>query len=61
MRVQNTDIPKEVVLRGLYPYKLKMENSEATKTFLTYLFNKNTELNIIQKKIDKGKTLIKRY
>ena len=55
----NTDIPKEVVLQGLYPYKLKMENSEATKTFLTYLFNKYTELNITQKKIDKEKTLIK--
>ena len=55
----NTDIPKEVILQGLYPYKLKMENSEATKTFLTYLFNKYTELNITQKKIDKEKTLIK--
>ena len=55
----NSDIPKEVVLQGLYPYKLKMENSEATKTFLTYLFNKYTELNITQKKIDKEKTLIK--
>ena len=55
----NIDIPKEVALQGLYPYKLKMENSEATKTFLTYLFNKYTELNITQKKIDKEKTLIK--
>ena len=51
--------PKEVILQGLYPYKLKMENSEATKTLLTYLFNKYTELNITQKKIDKEKTLIK--
>ena len=51
--------PKEVILQGLYPYKLKMENSEATKIFLTYLFNKYTELNISQKKIDKEKTLIK--
>ena len=51
--------PKEVLLQGLYPYKLKMENSEATKSFLTYLFNKYTELNITQKKIDSEKTLIK--
>ena len=36
-----------------------MENSEATKTFLTYLFNKYTELTISQKKIDKDKTMIK--
>ena len=36
-----------------------MENSEATKAFLTYLFNKYTELNITQKKIDKDKTMIK--
>ena len=50
---------KEVILQGLYPYKLQMENSEATKTLLTYLFNKYTELNITQKKIDEGKTLIK--
>ena len=49
----NNDIPKEVVLQRLYPYKLKMENTEATKTFLTYLFNKYTELNIIQKKLTK--------
>ena len=51
--------PKEEILQGLYPYKLKMENSEATKAFLTYLFNKYTELNITQKKIDKDKTMIK--
>ena len=51
--------PKEEILQGLYPYKLKMENSEATKTFLTYLFNKYTELNITQKKINKEKTMIK--
>ena len=51
--------PKEVILQGLYPYKLKMENSEATKSFLTYLFNKYTELNITQKKIDEEKTLVK--
>jgi hypothetical protein len=55
----NNDNPKEVILQGLYPYKLKMENSQATKSFLTYLFNKYTELNITQKKIDKEKTLIK--
>ena len=51
--------PKEEILQGLYPYKLKMENSEATKAFLTYLFNKYTELAISQKKIDKDKTMIK--
>ena len=55
----NNDNPKEIILQGLYPYKLKMENSQATKSFLTYLFNKYTELNITQKKIDKDKTLIK--
>ena len=55
----NNPIPKEVTLQGLYPYKLKMENSEATKIFLTYLFNKYTELNITHKKIDNEKTLIK--
>ena len=56
---ENNSSPKEVILQGLYPYKLKMENSESTKTLLTYLFNKYTELNITQKKIDKDKTLIK--
>ena len=55
----NNSILKEVTLQGLYPYKLKMENSEATKIFLTYLFNKYTELNISHKKIDNEKTLIK--
>ena len=53
-----TSSSKEEILQGLYPYKLKMENSEATKAFLTYLFNKYTELNIKQKKIDKEKTMI---
>ena len=56
---ENSAQTKEVVLQGLYPYKLKMENSEASKIFLTYLFNKYTELNITQKKIDEEKTLIK--
>ena len=55
----NSSNPKEIILQGLYPYKLQMENSEATKTLLTYLFNKYTELNITQKKIDEEKTLIK--
>ena len=54
-----TTKPKEVTLQGLFPYKLKMENSEASKTYLSYLFNKHTELNVTQKKIDKEKTLIK--
>ena len=55
----NISASREVILQGLYPYKLKMENSEATKIFLTYLFNKYTELSVTQKKIDKEKTLIK--
>ena len=50
---------KEVILYGLYPYKLKMKNSETTKTFLSFLFNKFTDLKISTKKIDKQKTLIK--
>ena len=50
---------KEVTLYGLYPYKLKMKNSETTKTFLSFLFNKFTDLKISTKKIDKQKTLIK--
>ena len=50
---------KEETLYGLYLYNLKMKNSETTKTFLTFLFNKFTNLNITTKKIDKEKTLIK--
>ena len=50
---------KEETLYGLYLYDLKMKNSETTKTFLTFLFNKFTNLNITTKKIDKEKTLIK--
>ena len=50
---------KEVILYGLYPYKLKMKNSETTKTFLSFLFNKFTDLKISTKKIDKQNTLIK--
>ena len=49
----------EIILYGLYPYKLKMKNSETTKTFLSFLFNKFTDLKISTKKIDKDKTLIK--
>ena len=51
--------PKEVPLQGLYPYKLKMKNSEATKIYLSYLFNKYTELKVSQKKLDNERTLIK--
>ena len=36
-----------------------MKNSETTKTFLSFLFNKFTDLKISTKKIDKDKTLIK--
>jgi hypothetical protein len=54
-----TNEPKEEKLQGLFPYNLKMESSEATKTFLSYLFNKHTELNVTHKKIDNEKTLIK--
>jgi len=50
---------KDVILYGLYPYKLKMENSDNTKTFLSFLFNKFTDLKISTKKIDKQKTLVK--
>ena len=55
----NNENEKEVTLYGLYPYKLKMKNSETTKTFLSFLFNKFTNLKISTKKIDKEKTLIK--
>ena len=50
---------KEITIYGLYPYNLKMKNSETTKTFLSFLFNKFTDLKITTKKIDKEKTLIK--
>ena len=36
-----------------------MENSDNTKTFLSFLFNKFTDLKISTKKIDKQKTLVK--
>ena len=36
-----------------------MKNSETTKSFLSFLFNKFTDLNITTKKIDRQKTLIK--
>ena len=36
-----------------------MKNSETTKTFLSFLFNKFTDLKISTKKIDKQNTLIK--
>ena len=36
-----------------------MKNSEATKIYLSYLFNKYTELKVSQKKIDNERTLIK--
>ena len=67
-KISNPDIPeneeekkeeKEIILYGLYPYKLKMQNSDNTKTFLSFLFNKFTDLKISTKKIDKQKTLIK--
>ena len=51
--------PIESVLQGLYPYKLKGKNSEATKIFLSYLFNKYTEISVTTKKINSEKTLIK--
>ena len=57
--INDESLHKEIILQGLYPYKLKMKNSEATKIYLSYLFNKYTELNITQKKIDNEKTLIK--
>ena len=56
---KNKEINKEVTLYGLYPYKLKVENSETTKTFLSFLFNKFTDLKISTKKLDSKKTLIK--
>jgi hypothetical protein len=56
---ENNTTSKEVTLQGLYPYKLKMKNSEATKIYLSYLFNKYTELKVSQKKIDNERTLIK--
>ena len=56
---ENNATQKEVTLQGLYPYKLKMKNSEATKIYLSYLFNKYTELKVSQKKIDNERTLIK--
>ena len=36
-----------------------MKNSETSKTFLSFLFNKFTNLQITTKKLDKEKTLIK--
>jgi len=56
---EENSAPKEVFLQGLYPYKLKMKNSEATKIYLSYLFNKYTELKVSHKKIDNERTLIK--
>ena len=56
---KQTEKEEEVTLYGLYPYKLKMKNSETSKTFLSFLFNKFTNLQITTKKLDKEKTLIK--
>ena len=55
----STPKEKETTVYGLYPYKLKMKNSETSKTFLSFLFNKFTNLQITTKKLDKEKTLIK--
>ena len=49
---------KEIILHGLYPYKLKMKNPETSKSFLRYLFNKYTEINVTQKRFDEENTLI---
>ena len=56
---KQTEKEEEVTLYGLYPYKLKMKNSETSKTFLSFLFNKFANLQITTKKLDKEKTLIK--
>ena len=56
---KNNSESEPEALYGLYPYNLKMKNSETTKTFLSFLFNKFTDLKISSKKIDKQKTLIK--
>ena len=59
IKIDNNIENSKEILYGLYPYKLKMKNSETTKSFLSFLFNKFTDLNITTKKIDRQKTLIK--